>query len=143
MENLKKFSKITFVNETTNWVVQLIRYVFVGGFAFIVDYGLLYILTEFSNLHYLISATLSFISGLIVNYIISTKWIFTKSKISNTSIEFLMYSVIGVIGLIFNDFLIYIFTEWLHIHYMISKLVTAAIVMGWNFIGRRTILFNS
>lgn len=143
MENLKKISKITFVYETTNWVVQLIRYVFVGGFAFIVDYGLLYILTEFGHIHYIISATISFISGLIVNYIISTKWIFTKSKISNTSIEFLMYSVIGVIGLVFNDFLIYLFTEWLHIHYMISKLVTAAIVMGWNFIGRRTILFNS
>jgi putative flippase GtrA len=143
MENLKEISKILFTNETTNWGVQLIRYVFVGGFAFVVDYGLLLVLTELGHFHYLISATISFIAGLIVNYIISTKWIFTKSKISSTTIEFMIYSIIGVIGLLLNDLLMYFFTEWIHIHYLVSKLITAAIVMGWNFIGRRTILFNS
>lgn len=140
---MKEISKKVFINETTNWVFQLIRYVFVGGLAFIVDYGLLYIFTEYGHFHYLISATISFLAGLIINYIISTRWIFTKSKISNTSIEFMIYSIIGIVGLVLNDFLMYAFTEWIHIHYMISKLITAAIVMGWNFIGRRTILFNS
>ena len=143
MNNLKGLSQKVFINETSNWMVQLIRYVFVGGFSFIVDYGLLYICTEYGGIHYLLSATISFLVGLIVNYILSTKWIFTKSKISNTVVEFTIYGIIGIIGLFINDLLMYFFTDLSHIHYMVSKLITATIVMGWNFIGRRTILFKN
>lgn len=132
-----------FFNETTNWKIQLFRYVFVGGFSFIVDYGLLFLLTDFFHLHYLISATISFIAGLVVNYLLSTKWIFRKSKLSNTTLEFLIYGIIGVVGLILNNILLYVFTDLLNIHYMISKLITAVIVMGWNFFGRRIILFKN
>lgn len=132
-----------FLEETTNWKIQFFRYVFVGGFSFFVDYGLLFFLTEFFHLHYIVSATISFIAGLIVNYLLSTKWIFRKSKLSNTTLEFIIYGIIGVIGLILNNILLYVFTDLLSIHYMISKLITAIIVMGWNFFGRRIILFNN
>ena len=128
---------IVFINKV------LFRYIFVGGFAFIVDYSLLYLLTSWGGIHYIISATISFIVGLIVNYIISTHWIFKKSKLNNTAIEFLVYGIIGVIGLFLNDLLLYYFTDFMHYHYMVSKLIAAAIVMGWNFIGRRTILFKN
>ena len=140
---IKEIINKVFINETSNWIAQLIRYVFVGGGAFCVDYGLLYLCTDFGHVHYLLSATLSFIAGLIVNYVLSTKWIFTKSRISNSLIEFVIYAIIGVVGLVLNDLLMYIFTDRLYIHYLISKLITAVIVMGWNFIGRRTILFKS
>ena len=142
MKLFKGLSRKLFFYETSNWMVQFMRYIFVGGFAFVVDYFLLYICTELGRLHYLLSATLSFVVGLIVNYILSTKWIFTKSKISSTTIEFFVYGIIGVIGLILTDILLYIFTDLMHIHYMISKIITAVIVMIWNFIGRRTILFK-
>lgn len=132
-----------FVGETTNWLIQLFRYFFVGGLAFLVDYGLLYILTEFIGIYYILSASISFIIGLIINYIISTHWIFTKSKFSNSAIEFTIYGAIGVVGLLLNDLLLYLLTDILLVHYMISKLITAALVMGWNFIGRRLLLFNN
>lgn len=142
MVKVKEVSHTVFINETSNWIVQLIRYIFVGGIAFFVDFGLLYVCTEYGGLYYLLSATISFIAGLIVNYFLSTKWIFTKSKISNSYLEFLIYGIIGVIGLLINDFVMYLFTDVVNIHYMVSKLITAIIVMGWNFIGRRSILFN-
>lgn len=134
--------KKLFIYDTTNWIIQLFRYVFVGGFAFIVDYCLLFLLTESLGIYYILSATISFIAGLIINYIISTQWIFKKSRLSNTAIEFIVYGIIGVIGLLLNDLILYLFTDIMHNHYMISKLIAAALVMGWNFVGRRTILFK-
>jgi len=131
-----------FVGDTDNIFIQFFRYCFVGGAAFIVDYGLLFVLTEYCGLHYLWSATISFIAGLIVNYALSTWWIFRNSKLKNKMVEFLVFSIIGVIGLGFNNLFLYLFTDKLHIHYMISKLITAAIVMIWNFLGRKLILFN-
>lgn len=134
--------KIIFV-ETTDWKIQFFRYVIVGGFSFIIDYGLLYFLTEYANFHYILSATISFIAGLVVNYILSTKWIFRKSRLKNTALEFIIYGIIGIVGLILNNILLYAFTDFLHIYYMISKLIAAVLVMGWNFVGRRIILFKN
>ncbi len=131
------------VNETNNWMAQLFRYVIVGGIAFVVDYGLLFVLTEYLHFHYLVSATISFIAGLIVNYAISTSWIFRHSKLENKWMEFLIYSLIGVVGLLVNNGMLYLLTDYLHIHYMFSKLITAAVVMVWNFVGRKVILFKS
>ncbi|WP_077152602.1 GtrA family protein [Bacteroides bouchesdurhonensis] len=136
------YRKILFEN-TTNLFIQLFRYTLVGGLAFVVDFGLLFFLTEYVRLHYLISATISFLAGLLVNYVISTQWIFRDSKIKNKKVEFILFGLIGVIGLILNNVLIYLFTDVVGLYYMLSKLVTAIIVYMWNFLGRRYFLFNA
>lgn len=120
MNPTDKFKKI-FYGASDNLLIQFVRYFFVGGFAFIVDFGLLYILTEYAGLHYLLSATLSFIAGLVVNYIISCIWVFNNSKFRNRIVEFLFFAAIGVVGLGFNDLLIWLFTDCIGTHYMFSK----------------------
>ena len=89
------FKKILF-GKTTNLFIQFFRYTLVGGLAFVVDLVLLFVLTEYAHWHYLVSATLSFLAGLLVNYILSTQWIFRSSKIKNKKIEklFKFYSKI-------------------------------------------------
>jgi len=138
MLNLRKW----FADETSNGFVQFFRYIFVGGAAFVVDYALLYALTEWAGLHYLVSATISFLAGLAVNYALSTWWIFRDSKLQNKWAEFLVFAIIGVIGLALNNLLLYAFTDWAGVHYMVSKLLTAALVMLWNFLARKYILFT-
>lgn len=128
--------------KTDNWTIQFFRYIIVGGLSFLVDYGLLYLFTETVGMYYLASATLSFMAGLVFNYLISTRWIFNNSKYANKMTEFTIYGVIGGVGLVFNNLLLFTFTEIFHVHYMVSKLIVAAIVMIWNFVGRRFILFK-
>lgn len=131
-----------FKASTGNLFVQLFRYAFVGGASFIVDFGLLFVLTDACNLYYLLSATISFIAGLVTNYLLGTAWIFKHSKIQNRSLEFFLYAIVGVVGLLLNNALLYVFTTMLGIYYLVSKLITAAIVMLWNFFGRRLLYKN-
>lgn len=107
-----------------------------------VDAGGLYVLTEYAGMYYLLSATISFIAGLVVNYLLSTSWIFRKSKLASRWTEFIIYSAIGVVGLGMNALFLYVFTDWLHIYYMLSKIITAAMVMLWNFFARKIVLFK-
>lgn len=138
---LKDIIDRLFVKKTDNFFVQLIRYTFVGGFAFVVDFGLLWILTEFAGFHYVLSATISFIAGLLVNYFISTLWVF-ESKMKSKAVEFIAFTLIGIVGLGLNDLFIWLFTEQLHIHYMASKLITAVLVYLWNFMARKYFVFT-
>lgn len=124
-------------------LLQFLRYSVVGGIAFVVDYGTLYLLTEFLGLHYLISAAIAFILGLICNYCLSTKWVFGESRIRSRWAEFIGFALIGVVGLGLNELIIYVSTDILGIHYMIGKIASTFIVFIWNFLARRFILFKS
>ncbi|MEG2573339.1 MAG: GtrA family protein, partial [Bacteroides sp.] len=134
------FKKI-FIEPTNYVLLQLIRYTFVGGIAFIVDFTLLFLLTEYANFHYLLSASISFISGLVVNYMISIRWVFIHSKIANKKIEFISYATIGLIGLCFTELLMWTFTDSIGFNYMFSKLITTILVYLWNFSVRKYLLF--
>ncbi len=122
--------------------VQLLRYVVVGGVAFVVDWGLLALLTECAGLYYLVSATISFIAGLAMNYALSTTWVFGCGTMQNKWAEFAVFALIGIVGLVLNNVFLWLFTDVVGVHYLISKVVVAAVVMLWNFFARKFILFN-
>jgi putative flippase GtrA len=130
------------INKSANVTVQLIRYTIVGGFAFLIDFSLLYLLAKCVGLHYIVSASISFIAGLLTNYFISVKWVFTASKIKNRKLEFLFFALIGIIGLILNDIFLYIFTDVFKIYLMYSKIISAALIYLWNFFARKYLIFN-
>ena len=129
------------LEKTDNGFIQFLRYCFVGGLAFLVDYGMLYVLSDLISLHYIIAASVAFIAGLVVNYFLSTRWVFSGAKLTNKRREFIVFALIGVVGLFLTDLLMYVLTDKVGFHYLISKLVTAAIVLFWNFIARKVILF--
>ena len=89
---IKGIFKKAFVGATNHTFLQLVRYTFVGGFAFIVDYCLLFILTEYGHFHYLLSASVSFIAGLLVNYLLSKRWVFNNASVNNRGLEFFIFS---------------------------------------------------
>lgn len=121
---------------------QICRYAVVGGIAFIIDWTVLFVLTEFFQWHYLASAALSFVLGVVVNYTLSLKWVFDVRTFTKRSIEFAVFAVIGVLGLGLNELFIGLFTEVFAIYYMISKLLATALVFFWNFYARKVILFS-
>ncbi|MCK4256407.1 GtrA family protein [candidate division WOR-3 bacterium] len=129
-------------NKTDNISIQFFRSIFVGGLAAIVDFGFLYFFTEFVNIYYLTSAALAFILGLTTNYILSIKWVFNRRKFAKKWIEFGIFAVIGIVGLILNELIIWFFTEYVHFHYLLSKVVSTIVVFSWNFLARKFILFR-
>jgi putative flippase GtrA len=131
-----------FIGETNSTFLQLFRYTFVGGVAFIADFGTLYILTEYFKIHYLISAGISFILGLIINYFLSVKWVFNSRVLKNRMLEFLLFTLIGLIGLGLNELFLWILTDVLLIYYLLSKIFTTIIVYFWNFFARKFLLFR-
>lgn len=115
---------------------QILKFGVVGGGAFLIDYALLYILTEYLNIYYLTSSIISFIVSLIFNYILSIKWVFDVTK-KQTIKEVTIFVILSVLGLGINQVVMYVGTNLLNIHYMFTKLVATAIVMVWNFVTRK------
>jgi len=139
---IKNISKKLIKDQTDKTLIQLFRYVFVGAAAFIVDFGSLYIFTEFFGIYYLISAAVAFILGLIANYFLSISWVFNKRTLGNIKLEFGVFALIGIVGLGLNEVFIWFFTDYLQIYYLLSKIMAAAIILFWNFFARKFTLFR-
>jgi len=121
---------------------QLFRYFVVGGVAFVVDFALLYLLTEFAGLYYLFSASVAFMAGIAVNYALSVTWVFNHRSIDNRMHEFAIFTIIGILGLAFNAALMWFFTELAGLHYLESKMVAAVLIFLFNFGARKALLFS-
>jgi putative flippase GtrA len=129
-------------DQTNKTRIQLFRYLFVGGAAFIIDFLSLYILTDFFGIYYLISAAIAFILGLFVNYFLSISWVFNKRKLNNRTFEFGIFALIGIVGLGLNEVFIWFFTQELQIYYLLSKIFATVIILFWNFFVRKFLLFR-
>jgi putative flippase GtrA len=122
---------------------QFIRYVLVGGAGFIVDFSVLVLLTESAGLHYLASAALAFLSGLSVVYMLSVRWVFHRRRFAgNASVEFQIFALVGIVGLVFNHALLWAFTDIIGLYYPFSKLIAAGAILVWNFGARKLLLFR-
>ena len=117
---------------------QILKFGVVGGIAFVIDYGILFLLAKVIGLNELISAAISFIISLTFNYFLSTKWVFEAKK--QTPKEVIIFVLLSVVGLGINELLIYLGTKKLGIDVLIVKLFATAIVMVYNFITRKLIL---
>ena len=139
---MKRLLRYLFVEPTTNIWLQLLRYGFVGGVAFVADYGTLFLLTHYAGMHYLWSAAVAFAIGLTVNYLLSISWVFNRNRSAKPWVEFMVFTLIGVVGLGLNELIMYVATDLLSMHYMLSKLISTALVFCWNFFARKLIIFK-
>ena len=130
------------IQQTESIHVQFFRYGIVGGMAFVVDYAFLIGLTEFAGLNYLASAAVAFIAGLVTNYLLSVNWVFSHRSLSDKRAEFVVFAVIGVVGLGLTEVVLFVGTDLAGIDYRIVKLVAVGLVFFWNFGARKAVLFR-
>ena len=115
---------------------QIFRFGIVGFTAFLIDAGLLYVLTEFCHIHYLISSIISFTVSLAYNYILSIFWVFDVKR-KQTIKEVAVFVILSIFGLGINQLVMYLGVDLLHIYYMLCKILATGIVMVYNFITRK------
>ena len=120
---------------------EFFRFCIVGAITFIVDYCLLYSLTNYWEFNYLLSSAFSFIIATIINYILCQLFVFKLFR--NNLKAFLLFSIVSIIGLFLNQICMHFLVEILNFYFMIAKLFATAIVTFWNYMAKRTVLKNN
>lgn len=137
-----------FAGTTENTLIQFFRYCFVGGAATVVDWGLssLLFFTLFHQSYAVLANGLSFVAGLLVNYFLSTFWVFRNSKMQSRFMEFLAFAAVGVVGLLLTVGITKLFevtmADVTSAYQIISKVVSTAVAFLWNFFARKYLIFN-
>ena len=160
--------EVTEVKQTKKELLwEIFRFLLVGGTATIIDWAIAYVfyawllppalIGEVGAL--LLSTALGFCVGLVVNWLLSVSFVFRKVKDEasvKTTKSFLTFTAIGVVGLLISEIgmlLVPLFptfelfgsptflgTAW---SWWLMKGVMTGIVLVWNYIGRKLLIFKA
>jgi len=137
-----RITHVTILGPNNRTARQLLKTVAASQAAFWLDFGILALLTEVVGLHYLASAAFSFLAGTTLSYVLSIVWVFDTRRFSSVAVEYALFVLVGIVGLGLNEGLLWVFTEPLGLHYLVSKVVAATLIFGWNFAARKLLLFR-
>lgn len=115
-------------------IQQIIKFGIVGFIAFVVDYSALILFKEVVKIELFFSTFLAFSISVVVNYILSIKFVF---DVKNNKNNFIPFIILSVMGLLLTELIMYIGVDKLDIHYLIVKIFATAVVMVFNFVTRK------
>ena len=138
----KTLSKL-FVDSANSTLLQFFRNALVGSVAFVLELGLMYLLTECAHVYYLWSSVFSSLCAGGINYLLSTIWVFNQSKVKNKPLEFILFTAIGALGWLRNVFFLWLLTDCIGIYYMFSKVIAMILVFTLIFFIRKYVLFTT
>jgi putative flippase GtrA len=117
------------------------RYLLASGCALCVDIGVLWVLVQYFSCWYIAAATISFLTGMVVAYVLSITMVFNHRRFRGQRMEFLSFTAIGGVGLVINAGVIFMAVTYFEVHYLIAKCIAAGFTFAFNFFARRQLLF--
>lgn len=142
-------------------IEQILKFGVVGIISFIVDFVITMVVSTVLRtlLHMgtskaaLIGAFFGFVISVIVNYILSMKYVFERRDDMDRKKEFVIFVILSAFGLVINELIILlcidvIYNNWLWLQSWVndtlatagSKIVATGVVMVYNFITRKIFL---
>lgn len=121
-------------------IEQILKFGVVGIIATVIDFGVLYVLSQPLGMDPVISAGISFCVSLVFNYVASMRYVFTHREGMSRSREFVIFLVLSLIGLAINEAIMAAGVAVLGnsaLAVMGTKVLATAIVMVWNFVSRK------
>lgn len=121
-------------------IEQIFKFGVVGIIATVIDFGVLYVLSQPLGMDPVISAGISFCVSLVFNYVASMRYVFTHREDMSRSREFVIFLVLSLIGLAINEVIMAAGVAVLGnsaLAVMGTKVLATAIVMVWNFVSRK------
>jgi dolichol-phosphate mannosyltransferase len=115
--------------------IRFLKFAVVGISGLVVNMTMLYILTEYFHILYIISSIMAIEISIISNFFLNDLWTW-RDRTKKTFLQrFTQYHVsVGLTAILANWFILLILTEFFNIYYLISNLIGIAVGTFANFI---------
>ena len=114
---------------------RVLKFFIIGASGILVNFSVLYVLTEFFNIHYLISSIFAIETSILTNFLLNNIWTWKDRRKKNFFHRLLQYHIsTWITGILANWLLLLFFTEIVGLYYLLSNLIGIGIGTISNFI---------
>ena len=115
---------------------RFLKFCAVGATGTLVNIGLLWLLTEFAGLHYLVSAAISIETAIVFNFTFHSFFSFSDRRSSTLKVfgkRLLKYNLVSLTGMAINMGILWLLTEVVGLHYLLANLCGIASATLWRY----------
>lgn len=120
---------------------QFSRFLAVGGLATLIHYGVLVALVQLFGIDPVMSSAVGFIVSALANYGLNYRFTFRASGHHRHAMA--RFAAVAGSGLTLNTALMWLLSELMSLHYIISQILATGLVLIWNFMLHRHWTFAS
>ncbi len=114
---------------------RTLKFAIVGSSGVLVNMGVLYLLTEFFHVYYLVSSIVAIEVSILSNFLLNDNWTWHDRKPGHILHRAIKYHVTaGLTAVVVNWLLLLILTEVFHLYYLVSNIIGIGCGMISNFI---------
>jgi len=124
-------------------VRELLGYGAASAIALGVDVSILALLAGPGGWRYLPASVVAFISGGLVAYTLSVRFVFQQHRVQRRSLELIVFLALGIVGLAVNSLVLSLAIEVAGIGLLAAKFCAAGCTFATNFALRRNLLFTA
>jgi len=123
--------------------MKIVRYFFVGGAAAALDISIFFLFAKLAGYDYLIVGCVGFVLATMLNYVLSVRHVFKSGVRFSKRKELALVYAVSVVGLIINQFALYVLISQHSVELMLSKIIATLTVFGWNYSARNYFVFRN
>ncbi len=127
---------------TESTAVQVPRALIASVFAAAVDVGGYTVLVKLAGWNPLFAATLTYLLGGVVQYVLCSIWVFPASP-QSVAFGFAAFTVLSLVGLGITNATIFALYNLAHLDPVAAKIVALGLAFCWNFLSRKYWLFKA
>lgn len=130
-----------YIDEHRALIDTIGRFIAVGSVGAVTNIGLLFLLTEYIGLYYLVSAGISFILACGVGFVLQKFWTFREHSTESVHVQAVGYFTISTINFFLNTALLYFLVEKTHVWYILAQIISSGFIAISSFLLYRNVVF--
>lgn len=110
---------------------HFVRYLFVGGTTFVIDFSILYVLHGHLKLNLGASASVSYWVSIIYNFVLNRYWTFDAREKESLARHLSTYLILLIFNYLFT--VTFVSIVGAHINYIVAKAIAVGLQMIWTY----------
>ncbi|GHA74263.1 GtrA family protein [Pontibacter akesuensis] len=115
-----------------NLFFKFFKFGVVGFSGLLLDFGVTYLAKEKLRWNKYVANSLGFLLASASNYYLNRIWTFNSAD-PEIGMQYGKFLVVALVGLLLNNFIIYLLTERSRLNFYVAKFCAIVLVFFWNF----------
>lgn len=120
----------------------VIKYLFAGGTAVVVNLFVLYVFTDLFGVWYVASSVIAFFVSLLTGFALQKFWTFRDPSMRRIKRQMALYTAVGVLNVVLGPTLLYLVVETFAVWYLAAQLAVLAVLALESYLLNRFITFK-